>query len=194
MSDGRPVAFEGAQSRIPSPGATSSVLTDPSTARPWFALRVRANFEKNAANYLLATGHEQFLPTYRCRTYWSDRAKWTDKILFPGYVFARFDADNWLPALKTPGVVEAVSFGGRPVPLDESEIAALRTLVSSGEPLFPRAFLQVGERVRVTRGPLAGLEGLLDRFEKDCRIVVSVTLLQRSVAAQLDAEWVTPLR
>ena len=170
------------------------ILTESATAWPWFALRVRANFEKKAADYLRLTGHEGFLPTYRCRTYWSDRVKWTEKVLFPGYVFTRFDANNWLPVLKTPGVIEAVNFGGKPVPLVEAEIAALRTMVNSGEPLFPRAFLHVGERVRVVRGPLTGLEGYLERFEKDCRIVVSVTLLQRSVAAQLDAEWVTPLR
>jgi transcription antitermination factor NusG len=158
---------------------------------PWHALRVRSNFERKAADFLHAVGLEEFLPSYRCRSYWSDRVKWVERPLFPGYVFCRFNFGNSLKVMQTPGVVEVVNFGGKPAPVDEAEIEALRVLVHSSAPLFPRAFLRLGQRVVIKHGPLAGVEGILEKFEKGCRIVVSVSLLQRSVAAEVDAEWVS---
>jgi len=160
------------------------------SALQWYALRVRSNFEKKAADALRARGLEEFLPAYRLRSNWSDRVKWIEKPLFPGYVFCRFDSHNWLPVMQVPGIIEAVQFGGRPVPVDVAEINALQVLVQSDLPLFRRAFLHVGQKVKILRGPLTGLEGILEKFEKECRIVVSVTLLQRSVSAEIDAEWV----
>jgi transcription antitermination factor NusG len=157
----------------------------------WYALRVRSNFERKAADSLHRRDLEQFLPSYRQRSYWSDRMKWVERPLFPGYVFCRFSMRDWLSVMQTPGVVQAVNFGGVPAPVDDGEIEALARLVSSSVPLFPRAFLNVGQRVEIKRGPLTGLEGILERFEKECRIVVSVSLLQRSVSAEIDAEWVS---
>ena len=84
-----------------------------------------------------------------------------------------------------------MSFGGKPVPVDDREMESLRILVRSPLPLFPRVFLQVGQKIVIKRGPLTGLEGIIEKFEKNCRIVVSVTLLQRSVFAEVDAEWLT---
>jgi len=110
--------------------------------------------------------------------------------LFPGYVFCRSDPSNRSTVMTTPGVQAMVSFGGRPAQIDHSEIAALRLLMESSVPLFPHVFLRVGQRVSIERGPLAGLDGILTRFDSNCRIVVSVSLLQRSVSAQIDAEWV----
>ena len=157
---------------------------------PWYALRVRSNFERKSADLLSQKGLEEFLPTYRRRHRWSDRMKWVERPLFPGYLFCRFDAQNWLPVLQTPGVVHAVGIAGKPVPVEESEIESLRTLVRSSVPLFPQAFLRVGQKVLIRSGPLAGVEGILEQFEKNCRITVSVSLLQRSVSAEIDAEWV----
>jgi transcription antitermination factor NusG len=157
---------------------------------PWFALRVRSNFERKSADLLGQKGLEQFLPTYRRRTRWSDRTKWVERPLFPGYLFCRFDPENWLPVLQTAGIVHAVSMGGRPIPVEEAEIESLRTLVKSSLPLFPQAFLRIGQKVRIQHGPLAGVEGILEQFEKNCRIVVSVSLLQRSVSAEINAEWI----
>lgn len=158
---------------------------------PWYALRVRSNFERKSADLLSESGFEQFSPTYRCRSYWSDRMKWVDRPLFPGYVFCRFELRNRLTVLQTPGVVQAVSFGGRLVPVDDREIESLRILLRSPLPLFPRAFLHTGQRVMIKRGPLTGVEGIIEEFGKNCRIVVSVALLQRSVSAEVDAEWLT---
>lgn len=165
----------------------------PSETYPWFALRVRSRFEATAKNILLGKEFETFFPSYESRSYWSDRVKSVERPLFPGYVFCRFDPHNWLPVMKTPGVLEVVSFGGKPAQIDNNEIEALRLLMKSSVPLFPRAFLRVGQRVSIVRGPLAGLEGVLERFDNNCRIVVSVSLLQRSVAAQIDAEWVSAI-
>ena len=156
----------------------------------WYALRIRSNFEKKAADSLQQRGLEGFLPSYKQRSYWSDRVKWVDRPLFPGYVFCRFTMKDWLPVMQTPGVLDSVSFGGKPAPVDAGEMATLVELVKSPVPLFPRAFLNVGQRVVIKRGPLSGLEGILERFDKECRIVVSVSLLQRSVSATIDAEWV----
>jgi len=157
---------------------------------PWFALRVRSNFERKSADLLRQKGLEEFLPTYQRRSQWSDRKKLIERPLFPGYLFCRFDPQNWLPVLQTPGVVHAVGFGGKPEPIEESEIESLRTMVRSSVPLFPNAFLRVGQKVQIRNGPLAGVEGVVERFEKNCRITVSISLLQRSVSAEIEAEWV----
>ncbi len=159
----------------------------------WYALRVKSNFERKSANLLSSKGLEEFFPSYRQRSYWSDRTKWVERALFPGYVFCRFHIDSLLHVVQTPGVVEAVNFGGNPIAVDDEEMTALRALTSASVPLFPRAFLHLGKRVIVNRGPLAGLEGILERFEKECRIVVSISLLQRSVSAEIDAEWVSEI-
>ena len=188
MTEQTPVAGPGAISKVLADGLTSSAIE-----WPWFAVQVRSNFEKKSSEFLRLRGFEQFSPTYRCRSYWTDRTKWVDRPLFPGYIFCRFDPTSWLPVLQAPGVVRPVSFAGKPVPVEESEIVSLRVLVNSPLPLFPRAFLHVGQRIRIKFGPLTGLEGILEELGKNCRIVVSVTLLQRSVSAEIDAEWVTAL-
>jgi transcription antitermination factor NusG len=157
---------------------------------PWFALRVRSNFEKKSAESLRHQGFEQFLPTYRRRSHRLDRVIWVEQPLFSGYVFCRFDPNNWLPVLQTPGVVQAVSFGGRPAPVEQGEIESIMRLVHSGLPLFPQLFLHVGQKVLIRRGPLAGVEGILEQVGKNYRIGVSINLLQRSVYTDIDADWV----
>jgi transcription antitermination factor NusG len=184
---------EGLYVTGPGSGVTpaQTVLSDAANGVSWYALRVRSNFEQKSSTLLQERGFEQFSPTYRCRSYWSDRVKWVERPLFPGYVFCRFNPHNWLPVLQTPGVVQTVSFAGKPVPVDDRELESLRILVRSPLPLFPRAFLRVGQKVVIKRGPLTGLEGIVEEFGKNCRIVVSITLLQRSVSAEVDAEWLT---
>ena len=170
--------------------------TDPAKAlpqEPWYVLRVRSNCEKKVSDGLISRGVEEFLPTYRCRSYWSDRVKWIDRPLFSGYVFCRLGDGPWSRITQVPGVIGPVSFGSRPAPVDFAEMAALRKMVGSSAPLFPVVFLRTGQRVMVKRGPLAGLEGILERIGKDCRVLVSVSLLHRSVAAEVDAEWVVPI-
>jgi transcription antitermination factor NusG len=159
----------------------------------WFAVQVRARYESLAANSLAHQGYERFLPTYRCRRRWSDRIKELELPLFPGYIFCRFDPQCRLPILKTPGFVSIVGIAKQPVPIDESELAAIRTLVSSGLSHQPWPYARIGQRVCIECGPLAGLEGILQNIKGRQRIVVSVSLLQRSVAVEIDSTWVAPI-
>jgi transcription antitermination factor NusG len=161
---------------------------------PWFALQVRACCEKAVATLLDEKGYELFLPLYKSRRRWSDRIKKVELPLFPGYLFCRFDIQNRLPILKTPGVFQVVGIGKAPIPIDQAEISAIQTLVRSGLPSQPWPFLRVGERARINYGALCGLEGILLNFKERDRLVLSATLLQRSVAVEIDAAWVCPIR
>ncbi len=168
-------------------------MTSPKSELQWFALRVRAQHEKLVASSLHSKGYEDFLPLYRCRRRWSDRIKEIELPLFPGYVFCRFDVHRRLPILITPDVLLIVGAGKIPVPVDDDEIAALQSVVKSGLQAEPWPFLQVGQRVRIDRGALEGLEGILTEIKKPYRLVVSVTLLQRSVAVEIDYAWASPI-
>jgi transcriptional antiterminator NusG len=159
----------------------------------WFALQVRVRREETVADHLVGKGYELFLPLYKNRKLWSDRVKEVDAPLFPGYLFCRFDPLNRLPILKTPWVVRIVGYNHSLVPIDVAEIAAIRTLVSSGLPTQPCPYLGLGDRVRIESGPLRGMEGLLTKFKGNHRLIVSVTLLQRSVAVEIDSALVTPV-
>jgi len=161
---------------------------------PWFALQVRARYEKSVATFLDGKGYEWFLPTYRSRKRWSDRIKESDLPLFPGYLFCRFDPQVRLPILKTPGLICIVGTAKIPIPVDLAEIQALRTLVNSGLRRQPWPYLEAGQRVRIEYGALAGLEGIFLHEKGADRLVLSVTLLQRSIAAEIDRSWVVPIR
>lgn len=157
----------------------------------WFALRVRPRAEKVVAQSLRNKGYEEFLPLRRHRRAWSDRVVELQMPLFPGYVFSRFDVEHRLPLLTTPGVISVVGVGRHPQPVDEDEIQALQVLVGSQLPLEPWPYLYVGRRVRILKGPLSGASGLLAAVKSRRRLVVSVTLLQRSVAVEIpeDSAW-----
>jgi len=161
---------------------------------PWFALQVRAKHEKGVAEYLCGNGFESFLPLYECRKRWSDRIKVVDTPLFPGYLFCRLNPHNRLPILKTPGVIQIVGSNRVPVAVDKKEIQAIQTLVTSGVPNKPWPYLKVGNHARIESGPLRGLEGVLVQFKGNHRLVLSVTLLQRSVAVEIDSAFVTSLK
>jgi transcription antitermination factor NusG len=161
---------------------------------PWFALQVRTRREGVVADYLEGNGYEWFLPLCQCRRYWSDRIKEVEVPLFPGYLFCRFNPQDRLPILKTPGVIQIVGHNRTPIPVDEHEIAAIQKLVASGVPNQPWPFLAVGDRVTIESGPLRGLEGILTGLKGDHRLVLSVSLLQRSVAVEIDSSSVASLR
>jgi transcription antitermination factor NusG len=165
---------------------------DVATEYPWFALQVRARHELGITNYLCGQGYESFLPRYKCRKRWSDRVKEVQSPLFPGYLFCRFDPQDRLPVMKIPGVMQIVGANRVPLPVDEVEISAIQTLVASGMPNQPWPFLQVGERVRIESGSLCGIEGILMDFKGTHRLVLSITLLQRSVSVEIDSALVSP--
>ena len=159
----------------------------------WYAVRVRSQHEDQVSRHLRVRGLEAFLPLYTRKQRWSDRFKEVDFPLFPGYVFSRFDPDNRLPVLTVPGVVHLVGAGKTPVPIDAAEIEAIQTAVTSGAMRHPCDYLEVGQRVRIEHGPLCGVEGILLGSRGHRRLVLSISLLQRSVAVQVHEEWVRPL-
>jgi transcription antitermination factor NusG len=160
---------------------------------PWYALQVRSRFENIVTAHLSGKGFECFLPLYKSRRRWSDRFKEIECPLFPGYVFCRFNPLDRFPIYITPGVVLIVGQGKTPEPIDETEIAAIQSAVKSGFPSQPCPFLQIGQRVRIDSGPLWGLEGVLLDFKGHHRLVLSVPLLKRSIAVQLEDGWITPI-
>jgi transcription antitermination factor NusG len=161
--------------------------------RQWFAVRVRPRYEKLVATSLKNKEIEEFLPLYKVRRRWSDRLKELEKPLFHGYVFCRLNPIYRLPVLTTPGVIHFVGIDKEPIPIEESEIDGLRAIISSGLPALPWPFLRVGQRVRIERGPLQDVEGILAHVKGHHRLVVSVALLQRSVAVEIDREWAAPV-
>jgi transcriptional antiterminator NusG len=157
---------------------------------PWFAIRVKSRRENVTAIALRGKGLEEFAPTCRARNRWSDRVKEVDVPLFPGYIFCRFDPQHRLPVMTTPGIVSIVGLGKTPVPVDDSEIARIQSVVSSGALAYPWPFLCIGQKVTIRRGPLTGVEGFLIASKDQYRLVVSVQLLQRSVATEIDRDCV----
>jgi transcription antitermination factor NusG len=159
----------------------------------WFALRVRTRWERSTAVLLSGKGYQTLLPTYKTRRRWSGRVKEVEAPLFPGYVFCQFDVQKRLPILVTPGMIAIVGRGKIPVPVDRGEIAAIQAVVSSGLPVEPWPYLELGQRIRIETDALEGLEGILINFKGNHRIVVSVSLLRRSVALEIDRSSVRPV-
>jgi transcription antitermination factor NusG len=138
---------------------------------------------------LCGKGFEAYLPMYRSRRRWSDRVKQVDLPLFPGYLFCRFQPSDRLAVLTTPAVIGIVGAGKTPIAVDNDEINAIRAILHSGLAAQPWPFLSVGARVYVEAGPLAGVEGIITNTDKIHRLIVSVSLLQRSVAVEIDCAW-----
>ncbi len=179
---------------LESPGSEYHLDYATPTIPKWYAVCVKHQHEKAVARTLAGLGLETFLPLYRSRRTWSDRIKILELPLFSGYVFARFAASERLVVLVAPGVRSIVSSGGRLAAVSEEEIASLQRMVSSGAPLQPYPFLQVGQTVRIERGPLRGVKGILLQCKGSWRVVVSIEILQRSVAAEVDREDVVPCK
>ena len=160
----------------------------------WYAVRVKSNRENVVAASLAGKGLDRFLPTYSVRRQWSDRLIEIQVPLFKGYVFCFLDAVERMPVLTIPGVIELVGVAKAPIPVDDLEIEALQTIARNGLPTAPWPFLEAGQKVRIERGPLKDIEGLLIEVKNRFRLIVSISLLQRSVAVEVDRESVTPLR
>ncbi|MEO5925002.1 MAG: UpxY family transcription antiterminator [Bryobacteraceae bacterium] len=173
--------------------SNGSAASTGSNALPWYALRVRSNYERVAAAHLRHRGIEEFAPTFKAERQWSDRKKQVDQFLFTGYVFCRLDPNHRQLVATIPGAVGLVGFGNGPALIPAEEIEAVQRITGSGLLVAPWPFLRVGQRVVIERGPLTGVEGILQEIRKTFRLVVSVGLLQRSVSAELDRSWIRPL-
>ncbi len=156
----------------------------------WLAVHVRPQSEKLVAILLRSKGYQEFLPTQTRRRQWLDRQKDVQVPLFPGYVFCRFDGQA-IPIVTTPGVIRIVGIGNMPVPIEDSEIASLQRIAQSGVTAAPWLRLVSGETVQITGGPLSGVRGTLSLVKSKRRLIVTVTLLGRSVFVELPHDWVT---
>ena len=159
----------------------------------WYALQVRTRWENSTSVQLSGKGYQTLLPTYKAQRPWSRKTTEVDVPLFPGYVFCRFDAQNRLPVLITSGVISVVGRGKVPVPVHDAEIEAMQAAVASGYQLEPWPYLELGQRVRIESAALEGLEGILIHFKGNHRVILSVSLLQRSVALEIDRACVRPV-
>ncbi len=160
----------------------------------WYALSVRYQHEVRTGLLLKFKGWETLVPLYRDSRQWSDRVKEIDLPLFPGYVFCRFPRLDCRHVEDTPGVVCTIRFSGNPLPIPQQEIAGIQNMLAAQVRLGPWPFLKTGDRVRIERGPLRGLEGTLVRDREVTRVVVSVEMLQRSITAEVEPSAVVPIR
>lgn len=160
-------------------------------AQQWFAVHVWTGREGLAAKHLLLRGYEVFLPCYREHRQWSDRVKTVDRPLFAGYVFCRLQSDVVANIVTTPGVIRLVGDRQGPAPIPTNEIEDIQRIVETRLLVEPWPFLRAGQRVRIEVGPLRGTEGVVLNVKNRRRLVVSIPLLQRSVAVELDPEWIS---
>lgn len=159
---------------------------------PWFVVRVRPNCEWKAAASLEGRGFEVLVPDYERVPKRSPR-KPVRLPLFPGYLFCQFDGRSLVPILSGAGVIQVLSRNGIPEPVEHSEIVSISTLIDRGMALHPWPTFEQGQRVQVFSGPLAGVQGFVIRDEARAKLVISISLLQRSVVAEIDRSWVQPV-
>ena len=152
----------------------------------WYAVYTRSRCEKKVAAVLCDKHVEVFLPLRKVLSRWKDRKKEVQFPLFSSYVFVRIPLTQRIPVLQTPGVVLLLSDGQGPVPIPVEQIDSIRKLVESGLEYDPYPYLKEGMPVRVVRGPLKGVEGILIEKRKKHLLVLSVDLIQQSAALQVD--------
>lgn len=162
-------------------------MTEQHLNHNWYAVCTRHQHEKSAARILECKQFEVLLPLYKERRRWQDRIKEISVPLFPGYLFVQAEPAKWLQILTTAGVSNIVSCGDRPAAIPSSEIEGVRRIVESTLRVEPHPFLKCGDWVRVKYGPIAGLEGILLRKKNIARLVLSVEMLGKSAAVEVDA-------
>ena len=167
-------------------------MPDDTTTRltQWFALAVKPRFDLAVARTLELKGYETFLPLYRKRRRDRTGSHDSELPLFPGFVCCRFDVHERVPILTTPGVVQILGAGMTPSALDEAEVSSLQTAIRAQLPIEPFPFLQGGQRVRIEGGAFAGIEGIVMGFKEKLRLVLSITLLQKSVLLEIGRDQV----
>jgi transcription antitermination factor NusG len=164
-----------------------------SLALPWYAVQVRAGGEPQVNAALENKGYEVFCPTYLETRKYSDRLKNVQVALFAGYTFCRMKISKRLPVLVTAGVNGIVSFGGVHQPIPEEEIEKIRSAIQSGARTKPWPYLTEGRRIRIQCGSMSGLEGILVKIKGSDHVVLSITMLQRSVCVEIDRSWIEPV-
>lgn len=160
----------------------------------WYATYTSSRHEKRVALHFAEREIEAFLPLYAARHRWKNRCEVTVELpLFPNYVFVRMTARERVRILAVPGVLAVVGTGKIPAPLPDFEIETLRSSVGRRR-IEPHPYLVVGERVRIKAGPMTGMEGVLVRKKSNLRVVLALDVIMRSVAVEVDAEDLEPVR
>lgn len=161
-----------------------------SFALSWFVVHGKTGHERSIARALAAMSFDVFLPASRVTRQWSDRIKHSTVPLFPGYVFCRFDIHDKLNVLKNPSVISIVGRGKEPVPVTDEEVRNIRIMVDSGVSAYPWPYIRVGRPIAISDGPLRGLHAIvLEENALTRKLIVSVELLNRSVAVDILPEW-----
>lgn len=161
----------------------------------WYAVYTKHQHEKSASDLLSRKGFEVFLPLYNAERQWKDRTKFVSLPVFPCYLFLRTDLVRKLDVLKTPGVFRLVENDGRACPIPESEIEAVRRITDNFAHIEPHPYLTLkdGDFVRIRSGALAGIQGILTRFKNRYRVILSVEVLRKAVAVEVDLSIVEPV-
>ena len=158
---------------------------------PWFAILARTGRERNATLVLENVGYECYMPVSKFIRKWSDRVKGERRFLyFLGTSSCRMNPHNRLPVLTTPGVIQIVGVGKTPIPVEEEEIAAIQRAGRSGIPIMPWPHMQIGHVAGIKEGPLKGMTGIVVKIKSGTKLILSVSLLQRSVAVEIDRSWI----
>jgi transcription antitermination factor NusG len=172
--------------------ANASMLPGDDARRRWYAAYTCPRHEKCVARQLTEKRIDHFLPLYQECHRWKDRRKLVQLALFPGYVFVHIPLEQRLQVLQVASVVQLVSFAGRPAPLADAEIEALRRGLLANVRVEPHPFLKAGRRARIIHGPLMGSEGVLVRRKQGLRVVLSIDMIMRSVAVEVDEKDIVP--
>jgi transcription antitermination factor NusG len=159
----------------------------------WYAVYTYPRHEKAVKERLESKSIEAFLPTFVSESRWKDRRVRIQTPFFPGYVFTRISLSDRSKVLAAPGVIRMLSFNGTPAPIDDLEIEAVRLCLERGATLESFPLFQVGDRVRVRSGVLEGLEGLVSRCKSERRLIVPISLINQSVAVEIDVHLLEPL-
>jgi transcription antitermination factor NusG len=179
--------LNGAPAFLDESGAEIRASTPklPTQEMPWHVLHVRSNFERQVAKHLMVRAVEHYVPLYRERVKWTDRAVITERPLFSGYVFARFSPESRITAISVPGVVR--SLGDDEGNLVESaELEKIRQGLASGLLLRPHPTLSVGAKVRIRAGVFEGMEGLVTEFRQQCKVVIALAAVQQCFSLEVE--------
>ena len=162
-------------------------------APQWFAAYTLPNHEKRVARQFTERAIPHYLPLYESLRRWKDRKMRLEMPLFPGYIFVRMSLQHRLRIVQVPSVTRLVGFGGEPAAIPENELMAIRTCLDRHCKMEPHRLLQAGQRVRILRGPLIGIEGTLLRRKGISRLVLSIGLIMRAVAIEVSIADVEPI-
>lgn len=161
----------------------------------WYAIQTMPRHERRVAAELQRKELRTFLPLFPSTRQWSDRQRVLDMPLFPGYVFVQMNPspDVRISVLRTSGVTSFVGVRGVGVPIPESQIAAVETILDQRLQCSPYPFPDIGQRVRIRGGSLEGIEGILTEIKGDQSLVISVALIQRSLVIRVAGYRIEPV-